>query len=392
MSLTVQSLFNSTLETYRLKLLAGKNGMNRTVSWMYYTEDASTIDFIRGGELAITTGMNVDLYTLITALSERGAVGLIVNVGRYVQTIPEEILKYCEKISFPLFSMPWEIHMIDIMQDFGNKIVLDSQKEQSLEATIRNAIFYPKKFEESENSQIEKSVLDGTPFASSNNFSLIAIELPESALILEEENLRRHILFSFTPHLNLFPGTQNSLVWIFHEKYLICILPYEPQKTAEKILAATKSDRYLKKSRIGISGTCSSIKSLQNEWNHAMLALKLCREDENFSDYNGLGIYKLLGEIQDKNVLKGFYDEILGKLSKFSEEKRTDYLNTLQLYLNSSGKVQKTAEENFTHRNTVNYRIKKIEETLGISIQDGEQRYLLQTALYIRELLKSNER
>ena len=51
----------------------------------------------------------------------------------------------------------------------------------------------------------------------------------------------------------------------------------------------------------------------------------------------------------------------------------------------------KTAEENATHRNTVNYRIHKIAEMLGIDIQDGQTRYKIQTALYIRKLLKRTE-
>ena len=60
MSISVQSLYSATKDIYRLKVIAGKEGMNRNVSWMYYTEDESTIAFLRGGELAVTTGLSLE--------------------------------------------------------------------------------------------------------------------------------------------------------------------------------------------------------------------------------------------------------------------------------------------------------------------------------------------
>ena len=60
MSVSMQSLYSATKDIYRIKVIAGKDGMNRNVSWMYYTEDESTISFIRGGELAVTTGLHLE--------------------------------------------------------------------------------------------------------------------------------------------------------------------------------------------------------------------------------------------------------------------------------------------------------------------------------------------
>ena len=116
--------------------------------------------------------------------------------------------------------------------------------------------------------------------------------------------------------------------------------------------------------------------------------VKLCSEKSLTGDYEKIGIFKLLGEVKDRRILEKLYAAVLGPLDEFGKEKLEDYLNTLRLYLESGGKVQKTAEENFTHRNTVNYRIKKICDTLGIDLADGETRYMVQTALHIRDLLE----
>lgn len=116
MALTVQSIFNS-LSIYRLKLVGGKEGLSKHVSWVYYTEDPETIEFIRGGELAITTCLNIErhkqnsgnksknyitdfLSEMINAFVERNASGLIINTGKFIETIPPEICSLCDRLQF----------------------------------------------------------------------------------------------------------------------------------------------------------------------------------------------------------------------------------------------------------------------------------------------------
>ena len=60
MALTVQTVFNLVKNKYKLSLIAGKEGLSKSISWIYYTEDSSTIEWIRGGELAITLGVNFE--------------------------------------------------------------------------------------------------------------------------------------------------------------------------------------------------------------------------------------------------------------------------------------------------------------------------------------------
>ena len=155
-----------------------------------------------------------------------------------------------------------------------------------------------------------------------------------------------------------------------------------------QIEKAARKDKNFEQSRISVSGVCSTARELKEEYRHAELALKMANQETLSGDYDKLGVFQLLGEVQDRRVLERMYENILGPLKEFGKEKLDDYLNTLRLYLCSSGKVQKTAEENSTHRNTVNYRIRKICDTLNVDLSDGETRYMIQTALYIKELLK----
>jgi PucR family transcriptional regulator, proline-responsive transcriptional activator len=393
MALSLLSMFNSTAGLYRLKLLAGRKGIHHPVSWMYYTEDTSTIDFIRGGELALTTGMNIErtkpagasdgyayavdyLTRLITCLHELDAAGLIINTGKYINVIPEEIEILCDTLHFPLFSMPWEIHIVDIMQDYGNRIVSERQKRKTVSELFYNALFNPQKFDAAE--------LGDTSFDKAVSYGIVLLELPEELFRKSDDELFRYIDYSFNARLD-FP--QSLFCWFIHDHKVVYVFHDNPEQPGTIISRISSEDRYFHLMKTAVSATCPSPAGLFHEYEHAVLALRFCREGERLSCYSRLGIFKLLSEIPDRKVLEQYYEDILGKLAVLGSDKRADYLKTLKLYIDNSCKVAAAAQENSTHRNTVNYRIHKLKEILGADLDDAEVRYRIRTALYIRELI-----
>ena len=55
--------------------------------------------------------------------------------------------------------------------------------------------------------------------------------------------------------------------------------------------------------------------------------------------------------------------------------------------MDHNGSVGKVAEELFVHRNTVNYKIKKIEQILDISLSDFKVRAEIMTAITADDIL-----
>ncbi|WP_278550734.1 sugar diacid recognition domain-containing protein [Cloacibacillus evryensis] len=63
-----------------------------------------------------------------------------------------------------------------------------------------------------------------------------------------------------------------------------------------------------------------------------------------------------------------------------------DLLDTFKVYCESFFSKQQAAEKLHLHRNTLSYRLQKIEERLGISMQDFKQVMAYYLALYMKEL------
>ncbi len=393
MALSVQYIYNYTINMFRLKLVAGKDGLNRYVSWICYTEDPETIEFIRGSELALTTGLNVYrhsqntadqskeyitefLYRTITELSKRNASGLIVNVGKYIDTIPASIIALCERLQFPLFTMPWDVHTIDLMQEVCNRIVNDNQKHKTLEQCFYDAVFHPKNF--------DVSCLQNTSFANAEVFSVILMKLPENLFDNNTDQLQRYLDYSFNTKIGLSPF---DFCWYLFNGSAIYILHTDGRDTAAIMNKIITKDKYLIGTKIAVSAVCHSYKELAAEYSHAEFALKFLNSDSSVNDYNSLGVYKIFSEVKDKSVLENFYNEVLGKLDCLGKDKRDDFLETLKFYASHGGRVQKTADGIFAHRNTINYRIRRISEILGVDMQDSEAMYKIMTALHVKDML-----
>jgi hypothetical protein len=392
MALSIQTLFDNTKDIYSLSLIAGPLGLQHSVSWVYYTEDASTIDFIRGGELAITTGMNIArttintgienplyieeyLTTLIKKLQSLNASGIIINTGRYINEIPETIIQLCNDLFFPLFTMPWNIHMVDLMQDYGNRIINEKKEYNTISQCFYNLLFQPQKF------NIED--LHKTKFENTEKLAIIVTEKPYTTDKTIDEYINSYLDFAFTEKIGL-----NSVNYccFTHDKKIIFVVSENPEYIAGPIYQICNSGNYITGMSLGISDI-STINQLKTEYQHAILALRFANKENPVVFYHNLGIYRIFGELQDSNILQQMYNEQLEKMEILDETKKDDYLKTLKLYLESGNKVLQTAEENSLHRNTVNYRIRKIRDILGYDLQDGAKNFLLLNALYIKEIL-----
>ena len=393
MALSLQTIINFTETPFKLKLLAGRQGLKKNVSWVCYTEDKETIEFIRGNELAITLGVNYErsqdnlgihsdnyifeyLKEFVDEFIKHGATGLVINTGKYIKAIPQDLIDYCDDKDFPLFSMPWEIHTIDLMQEIGNMIANDNLNTKSIENYFYKAIF--------EKYEFDPLQINNTTFRDTKEFLITLIELNEDLFNNDMMKIRRYVEYTFCSRLNI---NQNNYACFIHNHTIIFILKDSGFYEIQEIFNNTKADKYFKNSKVSISDPANSVNELRKIFNHAAAAMEINADSDKMNFYDDLGIYKILIDVTNKEILHNFHKEKLGKLDEMDAAKKEDFLHTLSLYLKTGGNILKVAELNHAHRNTIIYRINKMEELLCSDFSDGEIRTSLQVALYIRNLL-----
>ena len=112
--------------------------------------------------------------------------------------------------------------------------------------------------------------------------------------------------------------------------------------------------------------------------------------EKNLISFNEMGIYRAIFTAENKDVLKEMYNEKLGKLNEYDKEHNTNLKETLKLYFSNNKSIQAVSDKSYVHRNTVNYRIKKIKEILHCDFESYKDVFSYELAFFIEDALNNN--
>jgi len=139
----------------------------------------------------------------------------------------------------------------------------------------------------------------------------------------------------------------------------------------------------------GISRVVHGISGLRTGVIQAMEATGLgALVDDRHSPYHyeDLGLYRLLSALRDRDELRRFHEEMLGSLMTYDAMHETDLVHSLEVFFAENTNISRTSRALFVHRNTLNYRVQRIQEITGLDLDDPESRLALQLALKIHHL------
>ena len=126
MAIILEEIYEVALHRYNMKLVAGGRGLRNLVDWVHTVEEMDYVSFLKGRELIITTGIREKdeetLVRFVKSLHETGASGLVINIGKYITRVPRGVIAYSEEAGFPVFTLPWEVHLVDFNRDLCNLI------------------------------------------------------------------------------------------------------------------------------------------------------------------------------------------------------------------------------------------------------------------------------
>jgi sugar diacid utilization regulator len=105
-------------------------------------------------------------------------------------------------------------------------------------------------------------------------------------------------------------------------------------------------------------------------------------------DVGGLGLAALLLETGTPDALRRFATTVLQDVEAHEERYGGDLLTTLRAWLSAGCSTAAAADALVVHRNTVTYRLGRIEQLTGRTLRDSSVRLELQLALTIREIVR----
>src|SRR6266566_882920 len=118
-------------------------------------------------------------------------------------------------------------------------------------------------------------------------------------------------------------------------------------------------------------------------------ALRRASGRGGFVDVGRLGLSALLLETGTPDALRRFAADVLHTVAEHEERHGGDLLATLRAWLSVGCSTAAAAGALVVHRNTVTYRLGRIEQLTGRSLRDNRVRLELELALTIREIVQA---
>lgn len=141
----------------------------------------------------------------------------------------------------------------------------------------------------------------------------------------------------------------------------------------------------------GIGRIAKKLEGIPRSAREAQQALEIGRRlfgEGKIHSFARLGVYRLLFYLDGQPDLESFYQETLGPLLNQDARNDNTLLETLEGFFRCNGNLSETARTMHLHRNSLLYRLGRIEEILGASLDDPELRLSLQIALKIHHMQK----
>lgn len=388
MGFTIEDALVQTKDQYKLTLLAGRNGCGNAISWVHMIEDTTIIQQLWGKELAVTTGLGFQthdtLFYFIQCLVKYHSVGLIINTGKYIFDISQDIIDYCDEQDFPLLTTPWEVHMADLIKDFSMRCLSSEKEDRQISKYFKEIFINPQVIDDTRNHLMGTFDVDGY-------FQVLLIGIDGSDQFDTIE--RRRIAFQLELYFEKIESTY-SFFWF--DGYFVLIVNNlsddELDDIVDHMYKRAKKRMMNRLIHIGIGTRLLDFKNVILSYKRARAAVSMAVQfDYPFMSFDEMGVYQILFSIEDTQILENMYHQLLDPLINYDQKHNGELEKTLYYYLIYDGNQQLMAKNLYMHRNTISYRLTKIKELIQCDLLSFEEKLPYMLAYYIKEMkIKEN--
>ncbi|MCR5417318.1 MAG: helix-turn-helix domain-containing protein [Lachnospiraceae bacterium] len=161
----------------------------------------------------------------------------------------------------------------------------------------------------------------------------------------------------------------------------------EVDEIAREIVSMMNTEAMLKV-RVASGTIVQELKDVSKSYKEAKMAMdvgKIFHEDRDVASYHSLGIGRLIYQLPP-NLCKLFIEEIFG--GDIPSEIDEETLTTIDTFLENNLNVSETSRQLYVHRNTLLYRLEKLEKLTGLDIRIFDDALTLKIALMVVKYIR----
>ena len=385
-----------------LKLVAGATGMDRTLHWVHVVELPDVMHWILGGELLFMTGIGIrdnlaQLPRIVEACAQRKVAGLVLNVGPYIPATPPEVIELAEQLGFPLFELPWEVKLVEVTKEICNHIMSQQVEEKSIQDILESILY-------GDCSQPDlltsRAALYDYDLAKPHRVLFVryggSLPTVTANLAIEQKVLEDKLQLQQIVN-DTFRRVGKKVLSTARSDRLTLLVPsdgsmqeaQQVESIAQLILQMVQDKLKPMQVHIGWGSPFDQLPAAKQSLEQAELALKVAMTSgkKRYFGYESLGFYKVLFNVSNRKELESFRSEVLGPLNEYDKRHGGELLPTLTAFLEDTENLSIVADRLHIHRNTLRYRLQKVEEITGRNLGDTQDRMHLFFATIVDKYL-----
>jgi carbohydrate diacid regulator len=218
----------------------------------------------------------------------------------------------------------------------------------------------------------------------------IEVEQRRVAFLIQAEYEKDQNLLEATKEVE--SGADSDFITAVDEKSIVYVTPVNGNEGQAQFIQHAKeikeglNEYGIKDAKIAIGNVAETIKDVSRSYKEAQIALEVSKifyEDASVIAYNQLGIGRLIYQLP---LCKMFIREVFGDYSPDSIDEET--LATIDKFFENNLNVSETSRQLFIHRNTLVYRLDKIQKNTNLDLRNFEDAIAFKIALMVVKYMK----
>lgn len=194
----------------------------------------------------------------------------------------------------------------------------------------------------------------------------------------------------------MFPNKQNDFIVSIDENNVALVKELKGDVTLHDLQDTAKgichniNTEIMAKAVVGIGTIVNNVKEIARSYKEARVALEVGKvfDDEKFIlSYEDLGIGRLIYQLPT-TLCELFLTEVFKKGS--IDELDQEIIFTIQKFFENNLNVSETSRQLYVHRNTLVYRLDKIQKITGLDLRVFDQAIIFKVAMMVNKYLQSN--
>lgn len=239
--------------------------------------------------------------------------------------------------------------------------------------------------------------------------NLLLVDIYSRAKKLHIENDVKRIVYLIETELDkelscvdiirgVFPAKGKDFVTAVDEKTIILVKELKEKEGQEEIDKFANEIHAILQSEgkqnvyIAIGTIMYDLKNISSSFKEAKMALevgKIFEEEKTTMNYEQLGIGRLIYQLPN-NLCKMFISEVLHGITMDSFD--TETLTTVAKFFENNLNVSETSRQLYIHRNTLVYRLDKLEKMTGLDLRNFDAAIVFKIMLMVSKYMSYREK